>query len=192
MEYIKSQKNGKLLLCDGYRYRKDKARLNSTSWRYTKTGCKGRLLVTGENYKKATNEHNHGPDPASNEAQIVREKIRKSTVSSEERPRAIIQACSSNNSEEACAQIQSYDAARRTIQRQRNKILARNTTRNKNISEIDINEEYKKTDRGEKFLLYDSGNNDNNRIIMFGTARNIALLNEFPHWCVDGTFKVAP
>jgi hypothetical protein len=27
---------------------------------------------------------------------------------------------------------------------------------------------------------------------MFGTARNIALLNEFPHWCVDGTFKVAP
>jgi hypothetical protein len=181
MEYIKSQKNGKLLLCDGYRYRKDKARLNSTSWRYTKTGCKGRLLVTGENYKKATNEHNHGP-----------EKIRKSAVSFEERPRAIIQACSSNNSEEAYAQIQSYDAARRTIQRQRNKILTRNTTRNKNISEIDINEEYKKTDRGEKFLLYDSGNNDNNRIIMFGTARNIALLNEFPHWCVDGTFKVAP
>jgi hypothetical protein len=148
--------------------------------------------VTGENYKKATNEHNHGPDPASNEAQIVREKIRKSAVSSEERPRAIIQACSSNISEEACVQIQSYDAARRTIQRQRNKILTRNTTRNKNISEIDINEEYKKTDRGENFLLYDSGNNDNNRIIMFGTARNIALLNEFPHWCVDGTFKVAP
>jgi hypothetical protein len=27
---------------------------------------------------------------------------------------------------------------------------------------------------------------------MFGTARNIALLNEFPHWSVDGTFKVAP
>jgi hypothetical protein len=27
---------------------------------------------------------------------------------------------------------------------------------------------------------------------MFGTARNFALLNEFPHWCVDGTFKVAP
>jgi hypothetical protein len=140
MEYIKSQKNGKLLLCDGYRYRKDKARLNSTSWRCTKTGCKGRLLVTGENYKKATNEHNHGPDPASNEAQIVREKIRKSAVSSEERPRAIIQACSSNISEEACIQIQSYDAARRTIQRQRNKILTRNTTRNNNISEIDINE----------------------------------------------------
>jgi hypothetical protein len=75
MEYIKSQKNGKLLLCDGYRYRKDKARLNSTSWRCAKTGCKGRLLVTGENYKKATKEHNHGPDPASNEVQIVREKI---------------------------------------------------------------------------------------------------------------------
>jgi hypothetical protein len=27
---------------------------------------------------------------------------------------------------------------------------------------------------------------------MFGTARNIALLNEFPHWCVDGIFEVAP
>jgi hypothetical protein len=124
---------------------------------------------------------------------LLRKKLESLLVSSEERPRAIIQACSSNISEEACVQIQSYDAARRTIQRQRNKILTRNTTRNKNISEIDINEEYKKkTDRGEIFLLYDSGNNDNNRIIMFGTARNIALLNEFPHWCVDGTFKVAP
>jgi hypothetical protein len=67
--------------------------------------------VTGENYKKATNEHNQ----VVNEAQIVREKIRKSAVSSKERPRAIIQACSSNISEEACVQIQSYDAARRTI-----------------------------------------------------------------------------
>jgi hypothetical protein len=27
---------------------------------------------------------------------------------------------------------------------------------------------------------------------MFGTERNIALLNEFSHWCVDWTFKVAP
>jgi hypothetical protein len=132
MEYIKSQKKTVLLLCNGYRYRKDKARLSSTSWRCIKTGCKGRLLVTGENYKKATNEHNQ----VVNEAQIVREKIRKSAVSSKERPRAIIQACSSNISEEACVQIQSYDAARRTIQRQKNEILTRNTTRNKNISEI--------------------------------------------------------
>jgi hypothetical protein len=110
--------------------------------------------VTGENYKKATNEHNHGPDPANNEAQIVREKIESLLVSSEERPRAIIQACSSNISEEACVQIQSYDAARRTIQRQRNKILARNTTRNKNISEIDINEEYKKKKPTEGNFFY--------------------------------------
>jgi hypothetical protein len=86
-----------------------------------------------------------------NEAQIVREKIRKSAVSSKERPRVIIQACSSNISGEACVQIQSYDDARRTMQRQKNEILTRNTTRNKNISEIDTNEEYKKTDRGECF-----------------------------------------
>jgi hypothetical protein len=50
----------------------------------------------------------------------------------------------------------------------------------------------RKKPTGELFFLYDSGNDNNNRIIMFGTARNIALLNEFLHWCVDGTFKVAP
>jgi hypothetical protein len=40
--------------------------------------------------------------------------------------------------------------------------------------------------------LYDSGSNNKNRILIFGTRNNLDLLKEFTHWSVDGTFKACP
>ena len=62
MEFITSQKNGKLLLYNGFRYRRDKRHLNSTSWRCTYVGCKGRITTTDDVQAKATTEHNHAPN----------------------------------------------------------------------------------------------------------------------------------
>jgi hypothetical protein len=50
---------------------------------------------------------------------------------------------------------------------------------------------YKKTMRGEDFLMYDSGPGIQ-RSIIFTTTSNLALMSESQHWYADGTFKVTP
>ena len=46
-------------------------------------------------------------------------------------------------------------------------------------------------DNGEKFLLFDSGNNMQ-RILMFGTQQNLDILKRSENWFCDGTFKASP
>ena len=51
---------------------------------------------------------------------------------------------------------------------------------------------YQVTNRGDSFLLFDSGVGDVNRLIIFATNDAIRLLATNPHWFMDGTFKVCP
>ena len=48
--------------------------------------------------------------------------------------------------------------------------------------------DFQRTDRGDRFLLFDSGVGDINRIIIFATDNSISLLAESSHWFMDGTF----
>ncbi|CAH1113607.1 unnamed protein product, partial [Psylliodes chrysocephalus] len=62
----------------------------------------------------------------------------------------------------------------------------------RNVGDIAIPAALRTTTRNENFLLWDSGNDDPNRILMFGTVENLRLLQQHRHWFVDGTFKVSP
>ena len=42
------------------------------------------------------------------------------------------------------------------------------------------------------FLLFDSGEGDINRLMLFGTSNFIYILKESNDWYCDGTFKVVP
>lgn len=58
-------------------------------------------------------------------------------------------------------------------------------------------EEFKKTNDGDQFLLYDSFeddlyNLDCGRILVFGTKDNLRVLSKTDIWFLDGTFKVVP
>ena len=55
-----------------------------------------------------------------------------------------------------------------------------------------IPNEFRFLENGEEFLQYDSGADDVNRILIFGTYQNLQLLNNSEQWFVDGTFKVCP
>ena len=48
------------------------------------------------------------------------------------------------------------------------------------------------TEKGVKFLLYDSGCDDNFRVIVFGSESNIIHLGNNGTWIIDGTFKITP
>jgi len=61
------------------------------------------------------------------------------------------------------------------------------------LSELIIFESYNITLDYEQFLLYDSGVNDNNRILLFSTKNNLKILaSEQSHWFIDGMFKLSP
>ena len=56
-----------------------------------------------------------------------------------------------------------------------------------------IPEAYKKTSKGDRFLLYNFGTDSENQcLLIFGTASNIDMLNTSNIWLADGTFKTAP
>ena len=45
----------------------------------------------------------------------------------------------------------------------------------------------KQTLRGDNFLLHDSGANDPDRFLIFGTERNLDMLADSSDWSTDGT-----
>lgn len=48
------------------------------------------------------------------------------------------------------------------------------------------------TCKGEHFVLFDSGQGDEDRIIVFGTASNLVRLVSCDKWFADGTFRTVP
>ena len=55
-----------------------------------------------------------------------------------------------------------------------------------------IQNEFQSTSNGDRFLLYDSGVGDANRIIIFATDECLDLHKQSDHWFADGTFSVSP
>lgn len=78
----------------------------------------------------------------------------------------------------------------RTIRRRR-KVTNREPSLPQHRRDIIIPEEFKVTNDGNNFLLFDSGPIDN-RILVFGTIKNLELLAASNVWLADGTFKHVP
>lgn len=65
----------------------------------------------------------------------------------------------------------------------------------RDLSELIIPEEFRKTVKGQNFLLYDSADQEygyGGRILMFGTQENLTFLSLFDRIYMDGTFHVVP
>lgn len=190
MEHL-SQKNARVLIHEGFRYRKDRQHAHSTTWRCTKAGCKGRLIEYND-LRKPTTEHNHAPDPGLIGTWEFKTAVKALAKTSERRPRQIIQSVASTSAvtPEVAVNLPSYDSLRKTIHKVRT--AARGTSFNFEAAEdIVIPEEFANLPSGEKFLISDTTEHGS-RILMFGTHKNVSVLNEYQHWCVDGTFSVAP
>ena len=69
--------------------------------------------------------------------------------------------------------------------------MKRQALRSQDSSHHILPPEYKKTAKGEQFLLYDSGP-EVERILIFGTQQNLEMLQLSQVWLADGTFKTAP
>lgn len=59
------------------------------------------------------------------------------------------------------------------------------------VNELEIPEDFTKTEKGDLFLIFDSGKVQE-RMLIFTTKENLKKLATSEHWFIDGTFDVVP
>lgn len=180
-----------MLLHEGYRFRFAKRNADkSVSWRCLNTNCCGRIKILND-VITVTSHHNHAPDPE--KIQVIKAGVEMRERAERElgRPRQIIRRATEGISMEAVALLPSYNACQRAIERKR-KLVQEPQQTPRRVADIIISPALQLTLRGSPFLLWDSGDMDPHRILMFGTHENLNILQSHSHWFIDGTFKVAP
>ncbi|KAK4881108.1 hypothetical protein RN001_004427 [Aquatica leii] len=105
-------------------------------------------------------------------------------------PQVIISTVVQDIASAASGRLPNLSTIKRTIRRVRVRI-SNTTTLPTSISDIELPEEYKKTEKGNNFLEFDWGNDDD-RFLIFGTELNLQLLTNSRHWFMDGTFRTVP
>ncbi|CAF1143074.1 unnamed protein product, partial [Brachionus calyciflorus] len=124
--------------------------------------------------------HDHPAKPAKTEIRKAFSDI-KSNNSSE--ARSAIQKAQVSLSVEAQVLLPSYDELRQRLQSKVNPYSKYPKIDKK--EDLLIPDEFKFTCKNENFLIYDSGQDDPDRIIIFGTESNLNLLKLYLNWYVD-------
>ena len=110
---------------------------------------------------------------------------KRRAVDTQESVQQIISAVVANVSQSAAAQLPLTRSIRRAIRRHK-----QYTGIPQDVATMVVPGELKVTSTGDDLLLFDSGPNIDNRIMIFLTARNLDILHNSPHWFADGTFKI--
>ena len=137
---------------------------------------KGRITIAGETVT-AEQEHEHPPDPEKVANQRTLHEINECAANTIETPQQIVQIAQQNITEEM--------AARAPLDRSLQQNIKRKRKRNKldypdleSLEDLEIHDHLSVTVDGHRFLLHDSGSDDVERFIMFGTDNNLDILRE--------------
>lgn len=191
-KFVHSEKSKKKLFFEGHLFYKDRENLNKVYWKceHFKSKCKARAITKDNVIVKHTNMHNHIADAGHVEAQKVVSDIRNAAVVSCDTPNYIVASISGRINQSVAAKLPSVPNLKRVIVNARAK---QNSGPVQPVSRRDIvfPEEFTRTEKGEPFLLFDSGPEDD-RMLIFATAQNLQILRSSNHWHGDGTFKTVP
>ena len=128
-------------------------------------------------------KHDHVPNPAKIEMKQSLSEVRRRLSQSRDTPRFTIQEIQETLSEEAVVELPSYTSVPRMIQRkrQRDNVLIPNPG---TIREINVPEELRRTLGGDVFLTHDSGPDNPDRFLIFGTKENLNNLVQYREWSI--------
>ena len=188
---IKSSRGGHKLSERGFIFDKQRIYGDVTHWQCEKKGeCKARIHTRNMNIIKRTNEHTHGPDQQLITCLETKVGIKRKAQETQDSTHCIIGEHLISVCEGTAAKLPKIESLKRTIRRQRqvtNSVLPQPS----NLEHLEIPEVYKRTSKGDVFLLFDSGP-ELLRILIFGTHQNIGMLEDSQFWLADGTFRTAP
>ena len=171
-----SEKNRTHKHFNGFIYRFDKLVSGGReSWRCPRKTCKGRMSVTADGQMLEQQGRDHVVNPGIVEAKVAISEIRQIAVNSRDLPRVLVQQGQATITNEALAEMPQYNALQRSIQR-KSKVNGHPIANPRTVQQILIPNALKQTLRGDTFLLHDSGANDPDRFLIFGTERNLDML----------------
>ena len=196
MEFTQTSKGKNMLIDGGYMYVFQKDLANDVqSWECTerrKNTCRARVKLLNDQIVDRVNAHTHAPSGTQAEVQKVRVAIKRRAETTLDAPHRIISDGFAQASEAVAVNLPCLNNVRRAVRRYRadNAALPANPADRAGIPAIPHN--YSVTNRGDRFLLHDSGVGDAERILLFGTDDALALMRQSDHWFGDGTFSVSP
>lgn len=156
---------------------------------FQKFKCKGRIHLIKESEVKIISAHNHPADRSKHLADQVINNIKEKSISTCLEPAQIILEVAAANSDTVKTKLPSVQLMKKVIVRKRKN---EEIVSAPNDLMFDIPDELKTTINEEAFLLYDSGQSVDERIIVFASPSNIEILKTQKHWYADCTFNVVP
>lgn len=203
-KFIVSQRGARHLSYRGFRYRLNGAgSAFSQPWRCTVEKCKGKASTPKphpEGCRVITSgEHNHAPDPAREDLAAVTAAV-KQRADEGLAPRRIISEEIVGLSQEARGRmnIQNLKRSVRRVRAREGGLPPNPAPNEKPV----IPQQFTVTSRGDRFLLYDSMEVEQDddedveetgpRILIFSSENQLRILGSSRHVQFDGTFKVTP
>lgn len=187
-------RNTKSLAAGGYEYRIGRRLRNfhGIPGQCSHRGCNGRIHLLSRRTIQIITEHNHAPSYNRNDVSIALHTMRRlARRHPTMRPRDIVINSTVGMPDAARAALPSARAIRQMLHREKNKIWAP-VKKAKTLRQVQIPPSYRSTRSGKVFLQFDTGENDERRIIGFGTDSGLMLMSKAPTVGGDGTFKFVP
>ena len=173
MEFATTERGARMLIRNGFRYIFQKEvsnNLQSSECLLRRKGhCKAKikLHMNGELVGEI-NEHSYPPSQDQIEVTKVKASTKRRSQATHDTPRQILGAALQNISETAAANLPQINNLKRTIHAQRKDSDLPPTLLLKEDIPV-LPERYQVKKAGEQFLIFDSGVEDNERILTFAT-----------------------
>ena len=193
LEFTTTERGAQCLLENGFSYTKHRIRGNIVQWQCVQRGvCNARIHTQNQIVVNRINGHNHENNPSVFHCLKVKTTIKRRAYDTQDGTHNILTSSLKDIREYSAIYLPKLDSLKQTFRRARKRAL-NVPPESETFDTLVIPEAYKKTSKGDRFLLYDSGTgSENQRLLIFGTASNIDMLNTSNIWLADGTFKTAP
>ena len=181
---------GKDKLCySGYYYTRNSATKTVSYWRCEDRMCHGRLILSRNNKIIKTSDHNHAGGAEKVHVLQAKNKITEKASTTSETPAAIVSEVVNEVPECSQSLLPTIASMTRNIRKVRSKQFPKLPT---SLADIDVQGRFRITVGGENWLLHDSGQDDEDRVLIFAAPSALHKLGSSKHWFADGTFETCP
>lgn len=186
---ITSQRGGKILLKDGYKYNKKRENANGHStWLCTnRKSCRALLITNSTGIVIKQQPHNCVPNAVNNELKLAVHKcVQKAITESTLMPTVYSNAVEELQSTglDLIVTLPKYNNIKKTLYKQRNKALQAKKIRFTKLKDVEVPGIFK------EFVLADY-TFENTKLLLFATQQGREILKNAKDIFLDGTFKAA-
>lgn len=187
MEFFLSKRGKEMISHDGYLYNIERIRNNGKVFRCNLRNCYGKLIIDSENKVLDFKTHNHERQQNKIKCKHLLNEIKESAQLNAKLPFDVITKVTSKLKEDEILELPLIRTIRDDVIRRRNK-----QTSLINCDYKEIPESLRYTLDKTQFFRFDSGYNDNNRVIIFYSEFSESVLKVTETVLIDGTFKSCP